>query len=376
MRSVGKGADIKKEMIMLTATRREWNELYTFFSLLAEGHLAAGTADGEPGKLLPVVAIRRHEHDGDRFYRIEETAVHVTGEGMDTRFPREDFATAAAAILALLRENHEDEPEAPEGVEAFLDAVNIYDMEAVTDDRTDMYLYFHTAETEPVGMRIYSRLCGMAPLLDGGRTANLKFEQSGVRFSQPAVNKINMTADPDNVAEVARRMLYIEGQGGILKYSDVADKIFRSNLLMIDLHFPRVLAEMTRILHLDNVSRIDELTALIEERNPLKIKDELIHKHGFYRHKMKTFLLALAFGMRPAKMYNGTDSAVAGFIMVDARGGKLCYSKADAQTFADYLFTHTRLEKGVPEKDKFGYLERENRLYYLKLNLKIGFVRK
>ena len=28
--------------------------------------------------------------------------------------------------------------------------------------------------------------------------------------------------------------------GGVLKYSDVADRVFRSNLLMIDLHFPRV----------------------------------------------------------------------------------------------------------------------------------------
>ena len=361
---------------MLTATRREWNELYTFFSVLAEGKLAAGTAAGEAGKQLPVVAVRRHEHDGDRLYRIEENVIHVTGETMDERFPREDFATVAGLILTVLTGSHEDEPEAPEAVEAFLDAVKIYDMEAETDDRTDMYVYFYTLETEPVGVRIYSRLCGMSPLLDGGRTANLKFEQTGVRFSQPAVNKINTAADADNVAEVARRMLYIESMGGMLKYSDVADKIFRSNLLMIDLHFPRVLAEMTRILHLDNVSRVDELTALIEERNPLKIKDELIHKHGYYRHKMKTFLLALAFGMRPAKMYNGTDSAVSGFIMVDGQGGKLCYSKADTPTFADYLFTHTRLEKGLPEKDKYGYLERENRLYYLKLNLKIGFVRK
>ncbi|MCM1109127.1 MAG: HpaII family restriction endonuclease [Clostridium sp.] len=361
---------------MLTATRREWNELYTFFSILAEGYLTMGTAAGEPGKQVTVAAVRRHEHDGDRLYRIEEDTVHVTGETMDKAFPREELATVSSMILKVLMESHDDEPQAPEAVEAFLDAANIYDMEAVTDDRTDMYVYFYSLETEPVGMRIYSRLCGMAPLLDGGRTANLKFEQTGVRFSQPAVNKINQTDNPENVTDVARRILYIESQGGVLKYSDVADKIFRSNLSMIDLHFPRMLADMTRLLHLDNVTRIDELTALIEERNPLKIKDELIHKHGFYRHKIKTFLLALAFGMRPAKMYNGTDSAVAGFIMVDGQGHTLCYTKADSRTFADYLFSHTRLEKSSPEKDKYGYLERENRLYYLKLNLKIGFVRK
>ena len=91
---------------------------------------------------------------------------------------------------------------------------------------------------------------------------------------------------------------------------------------------------------------------------------------------MKEFLLALALGMRPAKQYDGTDSAVAGFVMVDAEGRMVAYRKTERRVFADFLFTHTRLEKGHPEKDKYGYLERENRAYHLKLNLKISFVKR
>lgn len=74
---------------------------------------------------------------------------------------------------------------------------------------------------------------------------------------------------------------------------------------MIDLHFPRVLTEMVRIMHLDGISRISELTEVIKQMNPLKIKDELINKHKFYEFKMKQFLMALVLGMRPAKIYNG-----------------------------------------------------------------------
>lgn len=362
---------------MLTATRREWNELYVFFNLLAQGGIVLGNEEGLPsGRVLPIFQVTRQEHDGERRYTVEETDIHVEGEQMDERFPREDFGTVAAMILDTLKRERNEEVEAPEGVEGFLDALKIYDMEARTDDRTDFYITFHDSSFPPVGFRIYSRLCAMTPLLDGGRTANLKFEQGGIRFSQPAVNKINYTDDPDNPNEVARRMLYIESMGGVLKYNDVADKVFRSNLCMIDLNFPRVLAEMVRLMHLDNVSRVDELTELIEERNPLKIKEELIRKHGYYRYKMKEFLLALALGMRPAKQYNGTDSAVAGFVMVDADGRMVAYRKTERQVFADFLFKHTRLEKGHPEKDKYGYLERENRAYYLKLNLKIGFVKR
>ena len=361
---------------MMTATRREWSELYTFFTILAQGGLAAGTAEGTEGAWLPVALVQRQEHDGPRRYLIGPEEIRIQGSEMDERIPREDFATVAQMILDPLAAVHDDEVEAPEGVEGFLDAVRIYDLEAVTDDRTDLYVAFYHPETPLVGLRIYSRLCATDPLLDGGRTANLKMEQTGIRFSQPAVYKINYTENPDNPAEVARRMLYIESMGGIFKYSDVCDRVFRSNLHMIDLHFPRVLCEMLRIFHLDQISRIDELTALIEERNPLKIKDELIHKHGFYRHKMKQFLVALALGLRPAKIYTGRDSAVSGILMVGADGRITVYHKADKDVFGDYLFTHTRLEKGLPDKDKYGYLERENKLYYFKLNLKIGFVRR
>ena len=54
----------------------------------------------------------------------------------------------------------------------------------------------------------------MFPLLDGGRTANLKFEQTGVKFATPTVNKINAFGEED---DVAGRMLMIERLGGILK---------------------------------------------------------------------------------------------------------------------------------------------------------------
>ena len=59
----------------------------------------------------------------------------------------------------------------------------------------------------------------MNPLLDGGRTANLKLEQSGVKFAVPTVNKVN--ALPESSTEVAERMMMIERLGGVLKYADV-----------------------------------------------------------------------------------------------------------------------------------------------------------
>ena len=324
------------------ATKRELGELYTFFRLLADGKVSLGTPQvrKDETKCWPVALIQREEHDGTRRYYIEQGNVRIVSGAIEKEgtfvaadkeeqvIPREDFGGAAEFILELLM----------------------------------------------TGFNVRCRLSSMNPLLDGGRTANLKLEQSGVKFATPTVNKVN--ALPESPTEVAERMLMIERLGGVLKYSDVADRVFRCNLLMIDLHFPRMLAEMVRMMHLDGIARISELTERIKEINPLKIKDELINKHGFYEFKMKQFLLALALGMRPAKIYNGTDSAVEGILLVDAEGEVLCYHKSEHRTFADFLFLNTRLEKGSVDKDKYGFLEKENGVYYFRLNVKIGLTKK
>ncbi|WP_455585223.1 HpaII family restriction endonuclease [Bacteroides sp.] len=358
------------------ATKREWSELYAFFRLLADGKVALGTPDAKKDetRYWPVAMVQREEHDGTRRYYIEKEEIHIVGENMNKRMPREDFATVAGLILSAVKSSPKDDVTSPDGVEEFLDEAAIFDLEAKTDDRTDFSVAFWHPDAPPTGFNVRSRLSAMNPLLDGGRSANLKLEQTGVKFAVPTVNKVN--ALPESPTEVAERMMMIERLGGVLKYSDVADRVFRCNLLMIDLHFPRMLAEMVRMMHLDGITRINELTERIKETNPLKIKEELINKHGFYEFKMKQFLLALVFGMRPAKIYNGADSVVEGILLIDGSGEVVCYHKSERETFADFLFQNTRLEKGSVDKDKYGFLERENGVYYFKLNVKIGLIKR
>lgn len=357
------------------ATKKEWCELYTFFRLLADGKVALGTPEAKKSEnYWPVSLIQREEHDGTRRYYIEKEVIRIEGEKGTKTLPREDFGIVAGLILQAVKSSSENEVTSPDGVEEFLDEAAIYDLEAKTEDRTDFSVAFWHPESPLTGFNVRSRLSAMNPLLDGGRAANLKLEQSGVKFATPTVNKIN--ALPESPNEVAERMMLIERLGGILKYSDVADRVFRSNLQMIDLHFPRVLTEMVRIMHLDGITRISKLTEVIKQTNPLKIKDELINKHRFYEFKVKQFLMALALGMRPAKIYNGQDSAVEGILLVDGSGEVLCYHKSGKETMENFLFLNTRLEKGSLDKDKYGFLEKENGTYYFKLNAKIGLVKR
>ncbi|MBB4044843.1 type II restriction enzyme [Bacteroides reticulotermitis] len=357
------------------ATKREWCELYTFLRLLAEGKVALGTAQGKKDDVYwPIAMIQREEHDGTRRYYIENESIRIVGETMEQTISREDFGVVAGLILQAVKSSSENDVSSPDGVEEFLNEAGIYDLEAKTEDRTDFSVAFWHSEAPLRGFCVRSRLGTMNPLLDGGRAANLKLEQSGAKFATPAVSKIN--ALPESPNEVSERMMLIERLGGVLKYSDVADRVFRCNLSMIDLHFPRMLTEMVRIMHLDGISRISELTEIIKQMNPLKLKDELINKHSFYEFKMKEFLMALALGMRPAKIYTGEDSAVEGLLLVDGSGEVLCYHKSEKKMMEDFLFLNTRLEKGSVDKDKYGFLERENGVYYFKLNAKIALVKR
>lgn len=357
------------------ATKREWSELYTFFRLLSDGVVYAGSPQVQKREdaCLPIALIQREEHDGTRKYLIESEEVHIIGEKIDKVIPRETFGDVADAVLAAMKGSSEDIVLSPDGVEEFLDEVSIFDLEARTDDRTDFYIAFYHVDAPLTGFNVRSRLSAMNPLLDGGRSANLKFEQLGVKFANPMINSVNALEMPDVVAE---RMQMIDHLGGVLKYSDVADKVFRCNLSMIDLHFPRVIAEMLRIMQTDGITKVTELTERIKEINPLKIKEDLIGKHGFYEFKMKQFLLALVLGMRPAKIYTGEDSAVSGILLVTGGGEVLCYQKSDKKVFEDFLYLNSRLEKGSTAKDKYGFLEKENGAVYFKLNLKIGFTKR
>lgn len=57
------------------------------------------------------------------------------------------------------------------------------------------------------------------------------------------------------------------------------------------------------------------------------------------------------------------------------RAGALL-SQIGEKVFEDFLYLNTRLEKGSLDKDKYGFLERENGVYYFKLNVKIGLVKR
>ncbi len=55
------------------ADKREWNEIYAFFKILADGVLYSGDSKmkRDENSLYPISFVQREEHDGTRKYIID-----------------------------------------------------------------------------------------------------------------------------------------------------------------------------------------------------------------------------------------------------------------------------------------------------------------
>lgn len=398
---------------MFTISRKEWIELVGLMKVMSKPKLSWSNNKGMPikGRTARLECIQRKELNGFRTYRrIEEEVEGNTTQLIEITCVRENpeeggkpiterltvdaelWADAASHAAELLRtapataEGGNDAMlEVDDAMEAFLDDIQMQSIGGISEGPYHILLGINGQKTAVTG--VLNR-CGSITtrLLDGGRAANLKLLQTGTRFAQPMAQKVNyegeeILAESKNSTEaisrvVRDRMVMIERMGSSLKYDDVSDKVFRCNLAMIDLHMGRLLTEMVRTSYLEDMVRIDELITRLNEENPLKVKQELIDKHHYYEHKLRQLLFACLGGMRPAKIYTGSDNLPAFFLLITPDGTPVLFDATDRDLLSRFLMLNTRLERGSLEKDHYGVLERENNQYFFKLNLKFSLTKR
>lgn len=360
---------------MFTIHRKEIGELLALFRSVENMTLPLADTNGkETEESIEIQAVLREEEKVVRCYRREEDQILIERDDSDKviALQLEEWQKTAEALFESLRQNDDENLVViDDATEAFLDQAEIFCIAGTAEGPCHLT---YLTPGGPLAASVWLR-AGAYPtkILDGGRAANLKLEQTGTRFATPMAAKVNGLETGNTLRD---RMLLIEDMGSSLKYSHVADKVFRANLSLIDLHLGRLLTEMVRLSYLEDIFRIDELTARMNEENPLKVKSELIEKHGYYEYKIKQLLLACMAGMRPAKIYRGNENLPPLLMIVNPNGHLVAFPATDRMRLADFLYHTTRLERGSMEKDKYGMLERENNVYYFKLNLKIGWLKR
>ena len=352
--------------MQLFGNQMEWAKAFALLQIIGEGNICIYKDSDEGEMPYPVTQLIRNDECGTIIYHLGPSNVSIKrGNSETVEIAREECRNAAIEIFSALQTMPSKEFSVP-ACESILETLYFSDFSSTSTDKSDFSVLYFDPEKE-ITQRQEITVCQQSEwyILPANRANNLKFDILNVKFSNPESNRINRI---NGDQEVRQRLTEIYRLGGKLKYTTTENKFFLENLYMIDLHFPKLLAEITRLFYTSGLSAIHEITDEIKKSNPYKIKDELICKNNFYEYKVKQFLYALTTGMRPTKRYRGYGTPRT-FAIIGTNGEITILDPAQRVTFDNYLFQNTRLFIGDCQTHKFGFIEKENGQWFIKLNI-------
>jgi len=357
---------------MLQGNKGEWSEIYTLLKLLGDKKLFSGDKDLNKIENLfyPIIKILRDESEKNLEYQIDGDFVIINNDEEITRFSIEQFQQNAIVLLKSIKSSNETF-RVPE-IERFLELISCHSLKAKSSKKTDIRIVIHDSRLdrrEELGFSIKSHLGGDSTLLNAGRSTN--FIYSIENFTQPnsIANQINSI---DSKSKIKDRLALIEMYGGLLRFHDLENQVFKNNLILIDSALPFILAEIVKMFFITKLNSLKDIVENIAQTNPMQF--DMQFKHRFYEYKVKRFLMDVALGMMPSKVWDGVYDATGGYLVIKEDGEILCYHLYNRNQFEDYLFNNTRLETASSTRHEFGKIYQENSGMFLKLNLQIRFI--
>lgn len=183
--------------------------------------------------------------------------------------------------------------------------------------------------------------------------------------------EINSLMNTRGSSDVKRRVQKILGYGYDLEFKDVDKAIFKNNLVMVDSHFPEIIAKMLRVYFSGQATKINKLVAKTCESNPIGY--DKAFQYELYTYKVKHFLNIIALGMTPTSVWQGIYDATGGSLVTEENGAIACYHIYNRNEFDNYLFHHTKFDTPSASRHKFGEIYEENGEFFFKLNFQIRF---
>lgn len=356
---------------MITGNKGDWSEIYALFKLLSEKQLFTGDEDLNKIENLfyPIIKIIRKESGENFEYEINGDLIIISGGKEELRIPVSTFIKQASDLLHKIK-NSKSTFSIPE-TEVFMQSIYCKTLKAKSTTKTDIRVVIHDKQINQVaelGFSIKSQLGSDATLLNAGKTTNFIYEIMGFH---PNINDVKEINDIETRSKIKDRIEAIYNKGAKLRFVKLQNDIFNNNLVLIDSLLPNILAEITKSFFSTTLSSIRDLTAYINELNPLNYDKQFTHT--FYEYKVKRLLTDVALGMVPSEVWTGQYDASGGYLIVKENGDVLCYHIYNRNQFEDYLFSNTKLETASSGRHEFGKIYNENHQYFFKLNLQIRF---
>lgn len=361
-------------MAKFKGNKGEWSELYVFLKLLFDRRLYG--ADSNINVLseiyYDILSIFRYESEGKYSYspNKEKNKVIIKLEGHDSiqEVPLQDFLKHAKKILIEIKKHKRGSIEIPE-VEDFAKFIQLKELAQPSTKKADIYIKtydFRTGFTPELAFSIKSQLGSPATLLNASKATNFRYIVKNIT-DEEIVEKFNKEKKFDQKFKLLRANS-IE-----LEFDKILNKTFHNNLILIDSDLPKIISEYLKESFYSNEKKIEMLTPIVSDKNPLKISHNDLSL--FYSYKWKEFLTNIALGISPNSQWDGKYEATGGYIIVKEQGEIVCYHIYNRNEFRDYLYKNIKFENGSTSRHKFGKIYNDGERYFLNLNLQLRFLK-
>jgi len=355
-----------------TYNRGEWAELFVLLKILCERtvtvHVQGGTGTG---KTLEVLRVRRGLNDDAEEYLIDGDDVVCLHTG--ARLRTGEVCRHVTPLLHAVKSGKGKTFALKLGSE-LCSLLGIKQLKKGGHEKADIHIDVRDPLTGATGWQGYTvkALIGSKPtLFNASKPTNFEYRVEPP-LSESEIAHYNKLNSKGKLIHCPRKTVSELMAGGHTFTLLNIDKRFRENLELLDGDMPKFLNELMLAYYgyrAGKATSITKLLASLEESNPLRLNNPRVH----YRHKIKDFLEAAAYGMVPTKPFDGERTAAGGLLLVEKSGNLKCFRLSDSDRTRDYLVEHSYVETASREKHEFGIFKTRGEETRLKLNLQVRY---
>lgn len=374
----------------------EWSELYTLYKLLADQNLypiERNQIDGERLR-LPILSIMRYidPEIGVEYCVTDDSDINININNEEQKvIKRGEFSKWAERLFKEMTSvEKKDASFAIPSLNKFrkqtccpkVACVNRKISDNCTD-KSDLYIAIHdtlTGQTPKQGFSIKSEI-GSAPTLVNASALTNFYYRLSKRLSKKQIDIINsltIKQGSKDVTDVKGRLAKIKELGSELDFYSIQpnknnENVFYENLILVDSCMPQILGWLLLTSFSTGERRIDKLTDMITNENPIRFPMSINKKQ--YEAKVKRLLLDFALGMLPSQPWEATDLA-SGVLVVKPTGDIDCYHVLYKETLEEYLYHDLKFETASATRHGFANITEDSEgNQYFSLNMQIRFIR-
>lgn len=373
----------------------EWSELYTLFKLLADQNLypiEKNQIDGERLR-LPILSIMRYidQEIGVEYFIMEDSNINMNINNEEQRVvEKSEFSHWAKQLFAEMSSiKKKDASFAIPSLNDFRDKACCPKVACVNrkiaencKDKSDLYIVIHdtlTGQTPKQGFSIKSEIGSAPTLVNASLLTNFHYSLSRPLTKEQIeyVNNMKVKQGAKLVTDVMGRLSKLKEFGAELQFCGIQpnknnENVFLENLILVDSCMPQILAWLLYTSFSTGERKLDKLTDMITEANPMGFPMTVNTKH--YEAKVKRLLMDFALGMLPGQPWEATDLA-SGVLVVKPSGDIDCYHVLYKDALEEYLFHDLKFETASASRHEFASITADDEgNQYFTLNLQIRFI--